>query len=174
MPPGSAEKEFLSRWHTIIKLMNAKEREMERTLVLLKPDSVQRGLVGKIIARFEEKGFQISALKLLWMPKSQAEDLYSPHVGKSFYEPTVEYMTSGPIVAMVLEGEEAVCQIRLLMGATNPRDAAPGTVRGDFGERIDRNCVHGSDSPESAAREIPIFFTPEEIADYKADFRKWL
>lgn len=147
---------------------------MEQTLVLLKPDSVQRGLVGKLAARFEEKGFQLCALKLVWMPRKQAEELYSPHVGKGFYEPTVTYMTSGPIVAMVLGGVEVISQVRSMMGATNPQSAAPGSIRGDFGQRIDRNCVHGSDSPESAQREIPIFFSPDEIVPYEADFRKWL
>jgi len=147
---------------------------MQKTLVLLKPDTVQRGLVGKILARFEKKGFQISALKLLWMAREKAEELYKPHVGKGFYEPTVAYMTSGPIVAMVLEGEDVIPQVRNIMGATNPKDAALGTIRGDYGQRIDRNCVHGSDSPESAEREIPIFFAPEEVAEFKADFRKWL
>jgi nucleoside-diphosphate kinase len=147
---------------------------MEKTLLLIKPDAVQRGLIGTIIARFEHKGFAIEALKLLLMTKNQAETLYAPHKGKVFYEPTVAYMTSSPIVAMVINGEKVIEQVRKLMGATNPQDAAPGSIRGDFGQRIDMNCVHGSDSPESAEREIPIFFSNEEPVQYQLHMARWL
>ncbi|MCD4783038.1 MAG: nucleoside-diphosphate kinase [Candidatus Eremiobacteraeota bacterium] len=148
--------------------------EKQRTLLLIKPDSVHRGLIGRIINRFEEKGFNISAMKLIWMKREQAEDLYSPHVGKSFYEPTVEYMTSSPIVAVVVGGFDAINQVRKMNGATRPNEADPGSIRGDFGQRVDNNCVHGSDSLESALREIPIFFKDEEILDYERCIYRWL
>ena len=147
---------------------------MERTLLLVKPDAVMRGLVGKIIARFEEKGFKILGLKFLWMSRAQAEELYKPHVGKSFYEPTVKYMTSSPITAMVLEGYDCISQVRTLMGATRPVEAVPGSIRGDFAQRVDRNAVHGSDSAESAAREIPIFFKDDEIVKYTHHVEAWI
>ena len=147
---------------------------MEKTLLLIKPDAVQRGITGNIICRFEQKGFIIAALKLLWMKREQAEILYEPHRGKGFYEPTVEYMTSSPIVAMVVKGIGVIAEMRKLMGATNPQNAAPGTIRGDFGQRVDRNCVHGSDSAESAAREIPIFFSESEIVSYEPVGTAWI
>lgn len=147
---------------------------MERTLLLIKPDAVKRGLIGAIISRIENKGFVISALKLIWMKREQAENLYSPHKGKGFYEPTINYMTSGPIVAIVVKGVKVIEQMRKIMGATNPQEAAPGSIRGDFGQRIDFNCIHGSDSVESADREIPIFFSNEEIADHKLAISDWL
>ncbi|MCL5773046.1 MAG: nucleoside-diphosphate kinase [Firmicutes bacterium] len=147
---------------------------MERTLVLVKPDAVQRGLIGKIITRFEEKGFQTAGLKFLWMDEKKAGRLYEPHFGKAFYEPLVNYMTSGPITAMVLEGEKVIEQVRNMMGATNPQNASPGSIRGDFATRIDHNIVHGSDSPESAQREIPIFFEKAELVDYTKDISKWI
>lgn len=148
--------------------------EKERTLLLIKPDSVHRGLIGKIISRFEDKGFNIVALKLVHLKEEQARELYAPHFGKPFYEPTVKYMISSPIVALVLEGFDVINQVRAINGATKPNEAAPGTIRGDFGQRVDRNCVHGSDSPEGAAREIPIFFSPEEILDYERCIQPWL
>ena len=147
---------------------------MEKTLVLIKPDAVKRGLIGTIIARIENKGFVIAAVKLLLMKKEQAENLYSPHQGKGFYEPTVKYMTSGPIVAMVIKGTRVIEQMRKIMGATNPQEAAPGSIRGDFGQKIDFNCVHGSDSVESAEREIPIFFAENESVDYKLAIHEWI
>lgn len=146
----------------------------QRTLILIKPDSVQRGLAGQIIGRLEAKGLQLAGLKLLHMDAARAAKLYEPHVGKPFYDGLVGYMTSGPIVALCVEGYNAIEQVRTLMGATNPSQAAPGTIRGDFGQRVDNNCVHGSDSPESAARELPIFFGEGEIVSYEANFTKWL
>ncbi|MDQ7822884.1 MAG: nucleoside-diphosphate kinase [Candidatus Eremiobacteraeota bacterium] len=146
----------------------------ERTLLLIKPDAVGRGLIGAITGRIEQKGLVVAALKLLTMTRAQAETLYAPHKGKGFYEPTVQYMTSGPIVAMVLRGFDVISEVRALMGATNPRDAAPGSIRGDFGQRVDRNCVHGSDSPESAQREIPIFFSGEELQDHSPVASQWI
>lgn len=146
----------------------------QRTLILIKPDSVQRGLAGQIIGRLEAKGLQLAGLKLLHMDATRAAKLYEPHVGKPFYDGLVKYMTSGPIIALCVEGYNAIDQVRTLMGATNPSAAAPGTIRGDFGQRVDNNCVHGSDSPESAARELPIFFEEGEIVTYEANFTKWL
>ena len=153
----------------------AQTREnLQRTLVLAKPDAVARGLVGQIIARFEARGLQLVGLKLLHMDDARAERLYEPHVGKGFYAPLVEYMTSGPIVAMALEGVNCIDVVRTMMGATNPAQASPGTIRGDFAQRVDRNIVHGSDSPENSAREIPIFFEASELPEYQAHHAAWL
>jgi len=154
--------------------MTQRREDVQRTLVLCKPDAVARGLVGQIVARFEARGLQLAGLKLLAMEPSRAERLYEPHVGKGFYPPLLQYMTSGPIVAMVWEGANAIEVVRTMMGATNPTQAAPGTIRGDFAQRVDRNVVHGSDSPESAAREIPIFFDDSELPVYQAHHAAWL
>lgn len=140
--------------------------EFQKTLLLIKPNAVKRGLIGKIAARFEDRGFIICGMKLLWMDKSQAEELYSPHKGKGFYDGTVDFMCSSPIVAMVIGGFDAIAQARRMMGATDPREAPPGTIRGDFGLLTGKNCVHGSDSKESSEREIPIFFNEKEVLDY--------
>jgi nucleoside-diphosphate kinase len=146
---------------------------MEKTLMLIKPDAVQRGLVGAIIARMEQKGFVIAAVKLLWMKRAQGEELYLPHKGKGFYEPTIAYMTSSPIIAVVIKGTKVIDGVRKIMGATNPQDAVCGTIRGDFGQRVDRNCVHGSDSQESAEREIPIFFSSDDLVEYDVITNQW-
>ena len=146
---------------------------IERTLVLIKPDIVQRGLIGRLITRFEEKGFQLAGCRLIQLDAARAGRLYEPHVGKPFYDGLVQYMSSGPIVALCVQGHDAIDQVRTLMGATNPSKAAPGTIRGDWGQRMDFNCVHGSDSPESAQREIPIFFGDGELVEYEANFTKW-
>lgn len=130
----------------------------QRTFIMIKPDAVARGLVAPILQRFENTGLTIERLELGHVTREQAEANYAEHVGKPFYEGLIAYITSGPVVKMVLSGPEAVMVCRKLMGATNPRDAAPGTIRGDFGLVLDANVVHGSDSPESAAREIGIFF----------------
>lgn len=147
---------------------------MERTYVMVKPDGVQRNLVGEIISRFEKKGLKIAALKMLQISKELAERHYGEHKGKPFFEPLVEYITSAPVVAMVLEGKDAVSTARDMMGATNPLKAAPGTIRGTFGMDIGRNVIHGSDSVESANREINIFFAPEEIVEYTRATEKWI
>ena len=147
--------------------------DKQRTLVLIKPDSVQRGLAGRIIARFEERGYQLAAARLIRMDGDLAARLYEPHVGKGFYPPLVEYMTSGPILALCVEGYGVIDGVRKMMGATDPSKAEPGTVRGDFAQRVDRNCVHGSDSPESAERELPIFFAAKDLIDYSATFTQW-
>ncbi len=147
---------------------------MERTLVIVKPDGVQRGLIGEIIARFERRGLRIAALKLLQVSPELAQRLYAIHRGKHFFEGLIEYITSGPVVAMVLEGNDAIEIVRRTMGATNPAEAAPGTIRADFGLEIGRNLVHGSDSPEMAAYEIPLFFDEEEILSYPRDSDRWI
>jgi nucleoside-diphosphate kinase len=131
---------------------------MERTLILVKPDAYSRGLTGEILARFERKGLKIVALKLLTTPRETAETHYAEHEGKPFYGELVDFITSGPLVALVLEGEQAVPAARQLIGATNPIEANTGSIRGDFAIAIGTNMVHGSDSPESASREIGVWF----------------
>jgi nucleoside-diphosphate kinase len=137
--------------------------DVERTLFLIKPDAVERRLVGEIIARFERRGFDVRGLKLVRVSEQQAAEHYVEHVGKPFYPELVEFITSGRVVAMVIEGIGAVAAVRSMMGATNPLDSAPGTLRGDYALDLGRNVVHGSDSPWSAAREIAIFFTDAEL-----------
>jgi len=131
---------------------------VDRTLILVKPDAFARGLTGEIIARFERKGLRIVALQLLTMPEEMAKRHYAEHEGKRFFGELVEFITSGPLVAMVLEGEQAVTSARQVIGATNPLEAAPGSIRGDFAIAVGQNMVHGSDSPESAEREAALFF----------------
>ncbi|NHM26516.1 nucleoside-diphosphate kinase [Desulfofundulus sp. TPOSR] len=147
---------------------------MERTFVMIKPDGVQRNLVGNIIACFEKKGLKIVGLKMMRIPRDLAEKHYGEHKDKPFFGPLVEYITSGPVVAMVLEGKDAVSTVREMMGATNPLKAAPGTIRATYGMDIGRNVVHGSDSPASAGREINLFFSPEELVDYRRDVDRWI
>ena len=130
----------------------------QRTFIMIKPDAVERGLVSHIIQRFENTGLRIEKLELDVVSVEQAQANYAEHEGKPFYPGLIDYITSGPVVKMVLSGPDAVMVCRKLMGATNPRDAAPGTIRGDFGLEVDANVVHGSDSPEAASREIGIFF----------------
>jgi nucleoside-diphosphate kinase len=136
---------------------------MERTYIMIKPDGVRRGLTGEIINRIERKGFKIVAMKKMLIPRETAEAHYSEHKDKPFFEGLVNFITSGPVVAMVVEGPGAIAEMRRLMGSTRPWEAAPGTIRADFAISVDENVIHGSDSPESAAREIAIFFQPEEI-----------
>jgi len=131
---------------------------IQKTYVMIKPDAVARGLVGRIVARFEAVGLTVERMELGMVTPEQAAANYAEHEGKPFYAGLVDYITSGPVVKLVLSGESAVPVVRKLMGATNPADAAPGTIRGDFGLSLDANIVHGSDSPESAEREIAIFF----------------
>lgn len=151
---------------------------MERTLVLIKPDGVQRGLVGEIIARFERRGLRIAALKLMQIGPELAARHYGIHQGKPFYEGLIRFITSGPVVAMVLEGEKAIEIVRKTMGgpesATDPAKAPPGSIRGDFGMVIGRNLVHGSDGPETAAFEIPLFFREDEILSYERAIDQWI
>ena len=136
---------------------------IERTLSIVKPDAVAKNLIGEIVSRFEKRGLSIIAAKMLRSTPEQAAGFYAEHHGKPFYGALVEYMCSGPIVVQVLEGENAIQANRDLMGATDPRQAAPGTIRADFAESIDANAVHGSDSPASATREIDYFFSADEI-----------
>ena len=131
---------------------------MDRTLVLVKPDAYERRLTGEIIARFERKGLRLCALRRMVLSRDWAERHYEEHKGKEFFDPLVEFITSGPLVAMILEGERAIEAARQLIGSTDPVEATPGSIRGDYGLSTRLNLVHGSDSPESAAREIRIFF----------------
>jgi nucleoside-diphosphate kinase len=141
---------------------------------LLKPDAVQRGLTGRILDRFEQRGLKIVSLKMMRVSRQLAESYYAEHKGKPFYEPLMSYIASGPVVAMVLEGDGAVAIVRRMMGKTNSAEAEPGTIRGDFALTIGRNVIHGSDSPESAKREIGFFFKPEELQEYKRIDEAWL
>ena len=136
---------------------------LQRTLSIIKPDAVKRHLIGEILARFEQQGFNIAAAKMVHLSREQAEGFYAEHQGKPFFEPLVEYTTSAPVFVSVLEKENAVQDYRTLMGTTNPKTAAEGTIRRDFALNQRENSVHGSDSPESAAREIAYFFVSEEI-----------
>ena len=147
---------------------------MEKTFIMLKPDAVQRGLVGQIIARFEAKGCKLAGMKLMSVDQALAEQHYAEHKGKSFFEPTVQYIMSSPVVAMVWEGKNVVALARELMGATNPANANPGSIRGSFGMDISRNVIHGSDSVASAEREIALYFRPEELCDYRKAGEEWL
>lgn len=140
---------------------------MERSLVVVKPDAMKRGLAGMIISRLEKRGLRIVAMKMLRMDRALAERHYAIHRGKAFFEDLIEYITSGPIIAAVFEGERAIEAIRQTMGATDPLKAAPGSIRGDFGLNIQENLVHGSDSPESAEREISLFFSSEELVSWE-------
>ena len=147
---------------------------MDRTLVLLKPDAVQRGLAGEIINRLERRGLKLAAMKMLHVTEELAHRHYGDHVGKPFFEGLVKFITSSPIVAMVVEGENVVEVVRNTMGVTSPSEAAPGTIRGDLALTIGANLIHGSDSPDSAKREIELFFSPEEIIDYTRDVDSWI
>lgn len=137
----------------------------ERTFVAIKPDGVKRGLIGRIIRKIEDKGFKIVALKMLQVSESLAAKHYAEHADKPFYDALIKFITSGPIVAMVLQGENAVASVRKFMGSTNPDQAEVGSIRGDFAQVMRFNTIHGSDSKESAEREINLYFTPEEICD---------
>lgn len=141
---------------------------------MVKPDGVQRGLIGKIVQRIEEKGFKIVAMKMTVMPVEKAKAHYAEHEGKKFFQLLVDFITSGPSVSMVVEGRGAISAMRKMNGATNPAEAAHGTIRGDFGIETGRNVVHGSDSPASAAREIALHFSESELLDYKRIDEAWL
>ena len=140
---------------------------IQKSFVMMKPDAVQRRLMGKILSRFEEKGLQIVAVKLMQIDEELAKTHYGEHAEKPFFPGLVEYITSSPALAMVIEGEEAITTIRKLVGATNPLEADLGTIRGDFGMDTGRNIIHASDAPESAEREINLFFNEDEICDYQ-------
>ena len=142
--------------------------QTERTLSIIKPDAVAKNAIGQIISRFEEAGLRITAAKMLRLSKTQAEQFYGVHKERPFFPALVSFMISGPVLVQVLEGKNAVAVNRQIMGATNPKDAAPGTIRADFADSIDHNAVHGSDSLENAAQEVAFFFKPEEIVSYVA------
>lgn len=146
----------------------------ERTLVIVKPDGVQRGLVGEIVGRLERRGLKIVALAMRRLSREVAERHYGEHEGKAFYAGLVDYITSGPVVLLVLEGPGAVAVVRATMGATKPAEATPGTIRADFGLTIGRNLIHGSDSPESATREVALFFGDDGPLAYERDIDPWI
>ena len=147
---------------------------IQRSLVIVKPDGVQRGLSTAILERLERRGLKIAGLKLMQVSRELAERHYGEHQGKPFYEGLVSYITSGPVVVSVFEGPNAVSIIRATMGATNAAQAAPGTIRGDFAIEIGRNLIHGSDSPESAAREVDLFFGSDGVLSYERDIDRWI
>ena len=147
---------------------------MERTLIIFKPDAVNRLLVGPILARFEEKGLRLAALKLQQLPRALVEQHYQVHRGKPFYESLVVFMTSGPVVVGVLEGPNAIDVVRRMVGATSSVEEKPGTIRGDFGLSTQYNLVHASDGPETARTEIELFFKPEEIVSYTRATDQWI
>lgn len=146
----------------------------ERTFIAIKPDGVQRGLVADIIGRFERRGYKLVGLKLVQATKELLDQHYAEHVNKPFYPKMAQFMSSGPIVAMCWEGKNVVKQGRVMLGATNPADSAPGTIRGDFGIDLGRNVCHGSDSVESANREIALWFKPEELINWESNQAKWI
>lgn len=147
---------------------------MEQTLILVKPDGVQRGLIGQIITRFEQRGLKLIGLKFIQMSKELAERHYGIHKGKPFYDSLVAYITSGPVVAMVWEGEEAILAARNTMGKTKPIEAQPGTIRGDYAMEIGRNLVHGSDGPDTAIKEIELFFSESELITWHRENERWI
>jgi nucleoside-diphosphate kinase len=147
---------------------------MERTLVILKPDAIQRGLIGPIITRLEQRGLRFAAMKLMQISPDLAARHYAIHKGKPFYEGLVQFITSGPVVAAVIEGKDAINIVRKTLGATSPANAEPGTIRADFGLEIGRNLVHGSDGPDTAAYEIPLFFAEDEILTYERTVDHWI
>ncbi|MDF2713437.1 MAG: Nucleoside-diphosphate kinase [Paenibacillus sp.] len=147
---------------------------MERTFLMIKPDGVQRGLIGEIVGRFERKGFTLVASKLMMVSKEKAEAHYAEHHGRPYYEDLMSFITSGPVFAMVWQGDQVIALSRIMMGKTNTLEAAPGTIRGEFAVHTNRNIIHGSDSPENAVREINIFFEPEELLDYSKTIQQWI
>ncbi len=147
---------------------------MERTFVMVKPDGVQRGIVGQVMERFESKGLKLVAAKFMRIDEELASKHYGEHEGKPFYEALVKFITSGPVLAMVWEGENSITTVRTVVGKTNPADAGPGTIRGDFGMTTGRNIIHASDSPASAEREINLFFQENEVLDYTRIDEVWI
>ncbi|GAE25082.1 nucleoside diphosphate kinase [Halalkalibacter wakoensis JCM 9140] len=147
---------------------------MERTYLMVKPDGVQRNLIGDIVSRFEKKGFTLVGAKLMTIPKELAETHYGEHKERPFFGELVSFITSGPVFAMVWEGENVISTARTMMGSTNPAEAAPGTIRGDYGVRVSMNVIHGSDSPASAEREISLFFEEQELNEYDKVVSKWV
>lgn len=147
---------------------------MERTFLMVKPDGVQRNLIGEIVGRFEKKGFQLVGAKLMQITPELAGEHYGEHKERPFFGELVDFITSGPVFAMVWEGENVIATSRLLVGATNPKESAPGTIRGDFAVTVGKNIIHGSDSADSAVREIGLFFKEDELASYAKDANNWV
>ena len=147
---------------------------IEKTLILLKPDAVQRAIAGEIVSRFEKKGLKLVAMKLVNVTKELAHTHYAEHTEKPFFKGLVEFITAGPTLSMVVEGDNAIAVVRKLVGATNPQNADPGTIRHDYGMVTGRNLIHASDSPASAVREIALFFKKEDIIEYKLVHEKWV
>ena len=147
---------------------------MERTLIIIKPDGVERALIGPIIGRFEQRGLKLVALKMVQVSNELARKHYAVHEGKPFFEPLIEYITSSPVVVMVLEGPQAIQAARNTIGATKPVEATPGSIRGDFGMMVGRNLVHGSDSLENAAAEVALWFDNAELIDYERAVDSWI
>jgi nucleoside-diphosphate kinase len=147
---------------------------LEQTFILVKPDGVQRGLMGEVIRRLEQRGLKMVAAKFKLVSKSLAEEHYAIHQGKPFYDGLITYITSGPVLAMVWEGPNAIAAVRQTMGATRPTEAAPGSVRHDFGLEVGRNLTHASDAPETAETEIALWFTPEELFSWSRDTDRWI
>ncbi|MFV9510685.1 nucleoside-diphosphate kinase [Tepidibacillus sp. LV47] len=147
---------------------------MERTFLMVKPDGVQRSLIGEIVSRFEKKGFTLVGAKLMQIDSKLAEKHYQEHIGKPFFQELVEFITSGPVFAMVWEGKNVISVARNMMGKTNPQEALPGTIRGDYGLSVGMNIIHGSDSKESAEREIKLFFKEEELITYEKNINRWI
>ena len=147
---------------------------MERTFLMVKPDGVQRNLIGNIVQRFEAKGFKLVGAKLMSVSQELAEKHYGEHKDKPFFGKLVDFITSGPVFAMVWEGENVIATARNMMGKTNPQEALPGTIRGDFGLTVGKNVIHGSDSKESAEREINLFFAPDELISYEKQDSAWI
>ncbi|MCQ6273879.1 nucleoside-diphosphate kinase [Bacillus sp. V3B] len=147
---------------------------MEKTFLMVKPDGVQRNLIGEIVSRFEKKGFQLVGGKLMSISQELAEEHYGEHKERPFFGELVDFITSGPVFAMVWQGENVIATARQMMGSTNPKDAAPGTIRGDFGITVGKNVIHGSDSSESAVREIGLFFNESEVVEYSKLINDWI
>src|SRR5690625_2390272 len=147
---------------------------MEKTFLMVKPDGVQRNLIGEIVSKFEKKGFKLVAAKLMIIPTELAESHYNEHKERPFFGELVDFITSGPVFAMVWEGENVIKIARNMMGSTNPQEADPGTIRGDYGVTVGKNIIHGSDSEESAAREINLFFDEKEILSYDLQSETWV
>ncbi|WP_085523548.1 nucleoside-diphosphate kinase [Tuberibacillus sp. Marseille-P3662] len=147
---------------------------MEKTFLMVKPDGVQRNLMGETVKRFEQKGFQLTGAKLMQIDRKLAETHYAEHKDKPFFNDLVDFITSGPVFAMVWQGDGVIATARQMMGATNPKEAAPGTIRGDFGVQLSQNVIHGSDSPESAEREIDLFFNDSDVLGYQKAINQWV
>lgn len=147
---------------------------MERTLVIIKPDAVQRGLIGEVTSRLERRGLKLAGMKFMSISQELAHRHYGTHAGKPFFDSLIRYITSAPVVVMVWQGPGAISVVRRTMGATNPQEAAPGTLRADYGLDIERNLIHGSDGPETAETEINLYFGPEELVDWERSTDPWI